>query len=163
MMKKIILIITAMVVVGSVHAVDASSEQEDVTVHFSEFSLILKPSSLGGVGVFALHDITAGTVIFDDTLEMRVLKMSDIPQELIKYCILVSDEECVCPGRFDRMEIGWYMNHSNNPNILCTITDFEVCKFCAVRDIKAGDELVMDYRSLGEPEHLKESFYQSAE
>ncbi len=84
---------------------------------WSEFSFILKPSPLGGVGVFAIHDIPVGTQVFSPTVSVkRVLKVKDVPAELLKYCIYINDEECFAPERFDRMEIGWYLNHSATPN-----------------------------------------------
>lgn len=166
--KKITLISAVMVTIGLtgiiMQASNASTEpkkHQEVKmsdpVNFSEFSLILKPSSLGGIGVFATHDIPSGTLLFTKTHEMRTLKAKDIPQEFIKYCIFVSDEEYICPERFDRMEIGWYINHSATPNI---DYDFKLCKLYAIKNIKAGDEILIDYNYLDEPEHLKENYYQ---
>jgi SET domain-containing protein len=168
--KKITLIRAAIITIGltgtimqASHASTEPKKHQEIkisnTVNFSEFSLLLKPSSLGGIGVFAAHDIPSGTLLFTSSHEMRTLKTNDIPQEFRKYCIFVSDEECICPEQFDRMEIGWYINHSNTPNI---DYDFNLCKLYAINDIKAGDEILIDYNYLGEPEHLKESYYQSS-
>lgn len=121
---------------------------------WSEFSFILKPSSLGGVGVFATHDIEVGTQVFSGIFSRRKMKVEDVPSDFIKYCIFLSDEECLCPERFDRMEIGWFVNHSDQPNI-ARREGVNV----AVHAIKAGDEILIDYNQLGEPEHLKEAYY----
>jgi len=134
-------------------------------MEWTEFSFILKPSPLGGIGVFATHDIAKGTQVFKNSFELRNLKTKDIPSELIKYCIFLNDEECLCPKRFDRMEIGWYLNHSSDPNIANKFVITHASEFgkerlvYATKDIKAGDEILIDYNALGEPEHLKEDYY----
>jgi len=126
----------------------------------SEFSFILKPSSIEGVGVFATHDIPAGTKILINNYVLRTLKVTEIPQAFVRYCIHINEKECLCPARFDRMEIDWYINHSDNPNIAVESSlDLDHALYCAVRDIKAGDEIFIDYNSLNEPEDLKEDFY----
>ncbi len=140
---------------------------------WSEFSFVLKPSVLGGLGVFATHNIPANTLILPIPFELRVLKTKDVPQDLLKYCIYLNDEEVVGPERFDRMEIGWFINHSDKPNIMNkavirnaeslsieqTISDMKIRSVYSIKDIKAGDEILVDYNTLNEPEHLKESYY----
>lgn len=136
-------------------------------MEWSEFSFVLAPSPLGGVGVFATHDISAGTLLFNQNFEIRTMNVKDVPSPLLKYCIYINDDECLCPERFDRMEIGWYINHSATPNIAkkYAVTNAQAVKnvkdraFHATHDIKAGDEILIDYNSLDEPEHLKEGYY----
>ena len=144
-------------------------------MNWTEFSFVLKPSLLGGIGVFATHDIPSGTVLFNQKIDhaVRVLKIKEVPTDLIKYCVYISDEECLCPERFDRMEIGWYLNHSDAPNVAKKdITKNDVVKdiqdfynnrkkhiLYAIKDIKAGDEVLIDYNELNEPEHLKEDYF----
>lgn len=142
-------------------------------MQWSEFSCMLKPSPIGGVGVFATQDIAAGTHVFHHPHELRVLKVKDIPESLRCYCIYLNNDEAVCPERFDRMEIGWYINHSEQPNIArkapirnahesdqsIIISDMKERVVYAIKDIKAGDELVINYNDLSEPEHLKEDYY----
>lgn len=148
---------------------------------WTEFSFILKPSTLSGIGVFATHDIPLGTVLFNQNIRsnLRVLKIKDVPAEAIQYCIYINDEECLCPERFDRMEICWYLNHSADPNIAKKVPqhrygsqdtsafkdaqDFydrrDKNPFYAIKDIKAGDEILIDYNELNEPEHLQEDYF----
>jgi hypothetical protein len=135
-------------------------------VNWTEFSFILKPSPLGGVGVFATHDIPIGTILFANKKHIiRRLKVSDVPSELMQYCVYINDEECLCPERFDRLEIGWYINHSATPNIArreqdnVLTSDVISSEFYAIKDIKAGDEIVINYNYLNEPEHLKGDYY----
>lgn len=143
---------------------------------WTEFSFMLKPSPLGGIGVFATHDIPSGTLLFNQNSKhlVRTLKIKDLPAEALKYCVLINDEECFCPERFDRMEIGWYLNHSAEPNIakkdpsqiINTAEDFynnrEKHQLYSIKDIKAGDEILMDYNELNEPEALKEDYYKQS-
>ena len=84
-----------------------------------EFSFILKPAQYG-VGVFATHDIKAGTSLrlFGDETESSgdiVRNKQDVPSMFIQYC-LDRRETLICPKDFGRMEIGWYLNHSKTPN-----------------------------------------------
>jgi SET domain-containing protein len=122
---------------------------------WTEFSFILKPSPIGGIGVFATHDIPAGKQAFSGQFSPRKMAIKDVHADFLKYCIFVNDEECLCPERFDRMEIGWFLNHSDKPNIAKNAEGLTI----AVRDIKAGDEILCDYNQLNEPDHLKEAYY----
>ena len=136
-------------------------------MEWSEFSFMLKPSLLGGVGVFATHDIPVGTLLFNQNFEIRTMRIKDVPTPLLQYCVYISDDECLCPERFDRMEIGWYINHSSTPNIAKesrapnaeTARNIKERAVHAIQDIKAGDEILIDYNYLHEPEHLKEDYY----
>ncbi|CRX39215.1 SET domain-containing protein-lysine N-methyltransferase [Estrella lausannensis] len=121
----------------------------------SEFSFMLKPSSIGGVGVFATHDLSEGAEVFTGTFSPKKMKLEDVPGPLRQYCIYINDEECLCPEKFDRMEIDWFVNHSNTPNVAKTPEG----KVFTLRKIKAGEEIVCDYNLLNEPDHLKEEYY----
>jgi SET domain-containing protein len=124
---------------------------------WTEFSFILQPSSLGGIGVFATHAIAAGAQLFSGTFSPRKMLVKDVPAAFHKYLVYLSDEECLCPERFDRMEIGWFLNHSETPNIIKKSDGLVY----AVTDIQAGDEILMDYNQLNEPESMKESYYKN--
>lgn len=127
---------------------------------FSEFSLILKPSPISGIGVFATHDIAAGTSLLrpEHCDTVRTLKIEEVPAEFLKYCVMINALECTGPRQFDHMEIGWYLNHSAHPNIAAEGSD-GYYSFKAIRDIKAGEEILLDYNDLGEVATLKEEFY----
>lgn len=138
-------------------------------MQWSEFSFMIKPSPLGGVGVFATHDIPKGTVLFDQNFQIRTMKIKDVPSSLIQYCIYISEDECLCPTRFDRMEIGWYINHSSTPNIARSSTssnsdrakNIKESIIHTIQDIKAGEEILIDYNCYDEPESLKEDYYKN--
>lgn len=133
----------------------------------TEFFCILKPSPLGGIGVFAARNIPTGTLLFKYPAGhiVRTMKIKDIPEPFIQYCVYINNEEAWCPERFDRMEMGWYINHSNTPNIAAKkelhISNNNVIKpsIYTIKDIKAGEEILIDYNYLGEPDSLKEDFY----
>lgn len=133
----------------------------------TEFSFVLKSSSIEGIGVFATHDIPAGATLLNNSFALRKLKTEDVPADLIKYCVYLNDQECLCPERFDRLETGWFINHSSTPNIARTRSEYTPDEinsnkprpFIAIKDIKAGEEILVDYNYLNEPEHLKENFY----
>ncbi|HSX03587.1 MAG TPA: SET domain-containing protein [Rhabdochlamydiaceae bacterium] len=125
------------------------------TTKWSEYSVILQPAPTGGVGIFATHDMPEGMRVFTGKFSPKRAKTKEIPAAFLKYCVFIDDEECYCPERFDCMEIGWYINHSFDPNLIKIAEGHWV----AARDIKAGEELLMDYNQLNEPENLKEPYY----
>jgi GNAT superfamily N-acetyltransferase len=112
-----------------------------------EFSFVLKPSKIAGVGVFATHDIHKGAILnFWNKEDSKFVKREDVPEDkkffYNTYCI-EERNGFWCPLQFNRMSIGWYINHSDLPN--CNTDGYE-CR--ANRDIKTGEELTIDYRYL---------------
>jgi hypothetical protein len=124
-----------------------------------ECQVALKPSPVGGVGAFAAMPMEKGQPVFSNSVPKRLLRIQDVPEEFLKYCIFINDEECLAPERFDRLEAAWFLNHSQDPNIEKTHDG----RFCALRFIPMGEELFIDYNKLGEPEHLKEFYYRTAD
>lgn len=127
------------------------------------FSFILRPSTTNnaGVGVFVLHDIDKNTYmeLFLKDFQEELLDEKDVPKELQVYCLNNKGDKLLCPKLFNRMDIGNYLNHSENPNLR-----YEKGKgYFALRDIKAGEELFANYRELGEPEGKWEDFYKRVE
>lgn len=134
----------------------------------SQFSYILKASPEKGIGVFTLHDIVAGSSISErPRFKIRLCKSSEIPAELKGHCTHLANDTAIAPHRFDRMPIFWYLNHSDQPNVaipngISVIDDkWLVMQMYALRDIKAGEELCINYNDLGEPNELKEAFYRA--
>lgn len=123
-----------------------------------EFSFILKQSTIqnAGIGVFATHPINPATLIrvAPKYIRSRRLKSRQIPDAFKTYCIIEDDETYRAPLRFNRMEIGWFINHSFTPNI-----EKRDGNFYALRAIAAGEEIVIDYNQFNEPEALKEGYY----
>jgi SET domain-containing protein len=127
----------------------------DVT---DEFSFILKPSS-HGIGVFAVHDIKNGTYLRlfgnEKLLEnkTRTMNKKDVPEIFQDYCI-DRGKTLICPEDFGYMPVGWYLNHSKEFNAI-----HKNYNWYASRDIVAGEEILIDYNSLEEPDEARKDFY----
>lgn len=131
----------------------------------SEFSFILK-SSEHSVGVFVTHDIKNGTYLdlfpgqAAGVNPNRVLKKSDVPHVFWGFCIERAKGEMMCPQNFNALPIGWYLNHSAlHANATHKNPDDKDYLWYASRDIFAGEEILIDYNTLGEPESAKEEYY----
>ncbi len=124
----------------------------------TEFSFIVKPSQISGVGVFATHDISKETYLRLTAKggETRRVKLRDIPKEFLGQVDHISEDEALCPLDFGHMWICWYVNHSKNPNAVFNAVENN---FYALLDIKKGDEITIDYNGLGEPDAAKASYY----
>lgn len=92
----------------------------------------------------------------NETIDLRsiVRDKSSVPEIFQEYC-MDREERLICPEDFGRMHIGWYLNHSKNSNTKCD----EDYKWYAARDIKAGEEILIDYNLLNEPENAKDEYY----
>lgn len=103
-----------------------------------EFSFALRPSPLDGIGVFAVHGIKQDAVLrlftADDTRDLFI----EIPATFQKH--VVADNPTMCPADFGRMSVGWYLNHSDQPN--ATHSNYV---YRALRDIAADEEVTIDY------------------
>jgi hypothetical protein len=124
-----------------------------------EFSLMLGSSGItgAGIGVFAMRDIAAGSRLdlFPPGYMSRRRHESEIPRHFLKYCEAEENERWRTPDDFNRMEIGWYMNHSFEPNAYRREAD----EFYALRDIVAGEEILVDYNEFNEPDDKKDAFF----
>lgn len=123
-------------------------------------SFILRLSTLenSGVGVFVLYDVAEGThmALFSENFHEEIHKLEEIPEELRGYCIDQPDGTILCPKNFNRLDIGNYLNHSPNK---ANLRYEKGNGYFAVRDIKKGEELLADYRQLGEPEEAWDAYY----
>lgn len=113
----------------------------------------LKPSLIHGIGVFAIRDIPANTLIFpDDEDEINwypIAEVSELNDDLQKmyndFCI-IQGNLYGCPSNFNKMTMAWYLNHSDHPNVLAR----EDGMFVSARLIKRGEELTADYSTYSE-------------
>jgi SET domain-containing protein len=128
----------------------------------TEFSFILKPSE-HGIGVFAVEDIAEGSFLrlfgTDELSEKSktdiIRSKKDVPEIFWSFCV-DKGEFLICHNDFGNMPVGWYANHSKNPNAV-----HGEFNWYAARDISAGEEITIDYNSFGEPESAKKDFYKS--
>lgn len=121
-----------------------------------ETFITLKPSTIHGIGVFALCDIPKGcTNIFSkgvgNWITLSITDVEALPEHsrnLVEtYCLFDNDHYYVPDYGFKVMDMVNYLNHSSSPNVR-SVNDGE--QYEALRDIKAGEELLVDYNSLVE-------------
>ena len=119
-----------------------------------ETYVMLKPSGVHGIGVFAIKDIPKGCRnMFSrgvgEWLTISRKEVDALPQhskELVENFCLYDDENYFVPDYgFKLMDMAVYLNHSETPNII-SINDGEA--FEAIRDILPGEELLVDYGEL---------------
>jgi SET domain-containing protein len=125
-----------------------------------ETYVALKPSTVHGIGVFAIADIPKGCrSIFSkgvgEWIQLPVSDVEKLPEHsrsLIEtYCLFDEDYYYVPDYGFKVMDIVNYLNHSSTPNI-ASVNDGE--EFEAIVDIPAGSELFVDYTRIAE--HLED-------
>ncbi|MBM4166220.1 MAG: SET domain-containing protein [Ignavibacteria bacterium] len=105
-----------------------------------EFSFVLRISNIHGIGVFATHPIKQGThlKLFWEQGKRR----KNVPKAFQQYTI--EDKKYFAgPTNFGRMSVGWFLNHAKTPNAF-----HKNYSYFAVRDIKAGEEILIDYDTL---------------
>jgi SET domain-containing protein len=115
--------------------------------------VMLRPSPIEGIGVFAIRDIPKGTrTMFskpnaDDkwiaVSKEEVSKMPAHAQHIITNYSLYDEENYFIPDHgFKKVDVCLFLNHSEEPNVI-SIDDGDY--FEAIRDIAAGEELLIDY------------------
>ena len=138
--------------------VSADNENEDHKKPHWKVYTRLAPSKIhkGGVGVFAIRKIKKNTEVFvGDSDEMVWVEHRHVPKkplpvrELYDFAV-IKDARYGCPPTFNRLTMSWYINHSNRPNTRCT-SEYD---FIALRDIKRGEELTVDYSTYNDPPGL---------
>lgn len=118
--------------------------------------VMLRPSPIEGVGVFAVCDIPKGCRdIFsapdpgDEWISITKEELAVLPPHarfLVENYCLYDETHYFVPGHgFKKMDLALFINHSDEPNILSIDDGYY---FEATRDIKAGEELVIDYGSI---------------
>ncbi len=122
--------------------------------------VMLKPSPIEGIGVFALRDIPKGCRDMfgkpDDADEWITVSKNEIEslpahaQFLVgNYCLYDEANYFVPAQGFKKIDISLFLNHSGEPNII-SVDDGDY--FETTRDIKEGEELVIDYGEIVEGE-----------
>ena len=109
----------------------------------------LAPSSIQGVGVFAIRDIPKDTIIWERTkkvFNIPIERLNEVNEEvrkliLDKYPFPKEGREFNSPN--DSFDMPVFMNHSETPNCIQGLV------YClALRDIKKGEEITQNYRDL---------------
>ncbi len=115
--------------------------------------VMIKPSPIEGIGVFALRDIPKGCrSMFSKANEQEqwipitkteVETLPDHAKALIEnYCLYDEAHYFVPDYGFKKMDLVNFLNHSDTPNVI-SINDGEF--FEAIKDIKQGEELLINY------------------
>jgi SET domain-containing protein len=113
--------------------------------------LTLRPSSIAGIGVFALVDIPKGQrgLFSKDTSEwIKITKeeIAALPEHsrflVENFCLFDEENYYVPEYGFKMMDLVVYLNHADEPNIM-SINEGE--DFETLREIKVGEELFVDY------------------
>lgn len=133
----------------------AIMNKEELINELSKHSYVmLKPSPIAGIGVFAVCDIPKGCRDMftppnpnDQWITLSKPEIETLPihaQHLVtNYCLFDKEENYFVPAEgFKKIDISLFINHNSTPNII-SIHDGDY--FEATRDIKAGEELFLDY------------------
>ena len=108
------------------------------------------PSRIHGVGVLAIRDIPAGTLVFAGESERvawrsraAVRRMPAAIRALYEDFGMVSGDRIGVPPSLNMLSVGWYVNHAERPNVEAG----DDGRFRALRRIRTGEELTADYRT----------------
>ena len=115
--------------------------------------VMLKPSPIEGIGVFAVTDIPKGCRemfskpdVNDKWITVSKKEVEALPayaQFIVgNYCLYDEDNYFIPDEGFKKIDVSLFINHSDTPNII-SINDGDY--FEAIRTIKTGEELVIDY------------------
>ena len=106
-----------------------------------------------GVGVRAIRDIPAGTLVFRGESE-RVVWVSRAAVRRLPTAIrrlyedfgMVWGDRVGVPPTLNMLSVGWYVNHSDRPNVEAG----DDGRFRTLRRIRKGEELTADYRTFAD-------------
>ena len=112
----------------------------------------LKPSKIGGVGVFAIRDIPENTNPFYGIKEAKwhkfnISELKNLDKEILElindFFVIEEDETVLIPEfGLNGIDISFFLNHSKNPNLKTIDEGFN---FITLREIKKGEELLVSY------------------
>lgn len=125
--------------------------KEELLLALKDVYLQLRPSSVHGIGVFAIRDIPKGCRDMFSKEEGNWIKlplseveaMPDHLRKLIENYFLFDEQYYyVEKSGFKKPDLSFFLNHSDDPNII-SVNEGEF--FETTTDIKAGEELFIDY------------------
>ena len=135
-----------------------NSKTELIRKLVDDHYLMLKPSAIHGIGVFAIRPIPKGckTMFGSDPGEWIALSKTEfenLPEHtkllIENYCLFDLDQYYVPAKGFKQMDLSFFLNHSDQANIR-SVNDGEF--FETIRDIQTGEELTLDYGTICEYE-----------
>ena len=115
--------------------------------------VMIKPSPIEGIGLFALRNIPEGCRSMfskaneqEQWIPISKSEVENLPahaKALIEnYCLYDEENYFIPDYGFKKMDLVNFLNHSDTPNII-SVNEGEF--FEAIRNIKQGEELVIDY------------------
>lgn len=115
--------------------------------------VMLRPSAVAGVGVFALRDIPKGCRDMfskpdqnDQWITIEKSEVDSLPEHarilIENYCLFDENNYFIPDYGFKKIDLSLFLNHSDSPNII-SIHEGEY--FEAIRNISKGEELFIDY------------------
>ena len=126
----------------------------ELLADLKETYVMLKPSPVHGIGVFAIRDIPQGcrSMFSKDNgewIKVPITEVEALPAEskdLVEtYCLYDEENYYVPSYGFKKMDLVNYLNHSAQPNVR-SVNDGEF--FEAITDIPAGQELLVNYEAI---------------
>ena len=116
----------------------------------------LLPSSIHGIGVFAIRNIPKGcqkmfSKVPGEWVELSKKEVAELRPEskdLVEtYCLFDRDRYYVPANGFKEMDLSLFLNHDDKPNVRSVNGG---AFFEAIRDIEKGEEITIDYGELCE-------------
>lgn len=115
--------------------------------------VMLQPSPIAGIGVFSIQDIPKGCRdmfskpdVNDKWITVSKKEVEALPahaQFIVgNYCLYDDENYFIPDDGFKKIDVSLFLNHADTPNII-SINDGDY--FETIRDIKAGEELLLDY------------------
>lgn len=122
--------------------------------------VMLRPSPVEGIGVFAIRDIPKGCRDMfgkpdaaEDWMTISKKEIRALPAHarfiVGNYCLYDEQNYYIPAHGFKKMDVSLFLNHADEPNIV-SVSDGDY--FEAIRDIKAGEELLVDYGQIVDAE-----------
>lgn len=123
--------------------------------------VMIRPSPIEGIGVFAIRDIPKGCRDMfskpipgkDEWIKIPRKDVEELPDHskwlVENYCLYDEENYFIAEYGFKKMDLVNFLNHSDTPNVT-SINDGEY--FEAIREIRAGEELLIDYGEIVESE-----------
>lgn len=122
--------------------------------------LMLKPSGIHGIGVFAIRTIPEGckTLFSSDPGEwitLSKMEFESLPTHakilIENYCLFDLDHYYVPAHGFKQMDLSFFLNHSDQPNLRSVL---DGAYFETIREIQEGEELTLDYGTVCEYDQI---------
>jgi len=118
--------------------------------------VMLRPSPIAGIGVFALRQIPKGCRdMFSKpdpneqwiTLSKKEVQALPVHARVLieNYCLFDEDQYYVPEKGFKALDVSLFLNHSDTPNVI-SIDDGNY--FETLREIAEGEELLIDYGTI---------------